>query len=605
MSSVLPSAVARAAAAATATVVAVSLAACDPSASKGAATPPATSNSTSSTEATSSSTTKTPPATTANQLSPTGADLSKYTGQKPVWSKATCTADVRDLTSFSLRDLAPINDRTVCAKVTVPKDYSDPGKGDIEVMVTRTPASKAKDARVLMVNPGGPGAPAGSFSVITAALAPLGTDHDVVGVDPRGVGGGTRLTCDLYGSKSEDARTISDTDIATEQAAAKKTVTDCASKHGDLLPYITSDNTARDHALVLGLLGKQQTDYYGVSAGTWLGARFATLFPGKVGRFVLDSNTEFTGTFAESFGTQPMSFQRRFDQQLVPWLARHDATYGLGSTPEQVKASYEAVRKAAGDGTIKPFYPDAIDNIVAHTLYSDRGFQSAGALLSLLNKARNGDQQALATAKGAAGSSGDSRDDELNQATVFTAIRCNDTAWNKDPNSYVTTAKQEGTKYPLVGYSEVANECAYWPYAPSTTKIDLSKGPKILMVQTEDDPATAYEGALDAHKAAPNTVLLSVDDQGNHGAVLGGGNLCVEKVAYEFLQQGKELTQDSVCPGIPLPKDTAVHPVGIKPTGAALTMPKDPTPQWKKLLLAVLGSILDELLAPKDGAPRG
>lgn len=589
----------RAATAATAFTVAASLAACDPGGSKASVTSPSSSSAGTTSSASSNSTA----AQQTDQLSPTGADLSKYTGQKPDWNKATCTSDVRDLTSFSLRDLTAINARTVCAKVTVPKDYSDPGKGDIEVMVTRTPASKSENARALMVNPGGPGAPAGAFSVITSALAPLGVDHDVIGVDPRGVGGGTRLTCQFYSSKSKDARTISDTDISTEQAAAKKTVTECARTQGDLLPYITSDNTARDHALVLGLLGKKQTDYYGVSAGTWLGARFATLFPGMTGRFVLDSNTEFTGTFAESFGTQPMSFQRRFDQQLLPWLARQDATYKLGSTPEQVKASYEAIRTAAGDGTIDPFYPDAIDNIVAHTLYSDRGFQSAGALLSLLNRARNGDQQALATAKGAAGSS-DSRDDSMNQASVFTAIRCNDTAWNKDPNSYVTTAKQDGQKYPLIGYSNVANACAYWPYAPSTTKVDLSKGPKVLLVQTEDDPATAYEGALAAHKAAPNTVLLSVDDQGNHGAVLGGGNLCAEKVAYEFLQQGKELTQDSVCPGIPLPRESAVHPVGIKPAGAQLTMPVDPTPQWKKLLLAVLGSILDELLAPKDGAPQ-
>ncbi|GAB3587207.1 alpha/beta hydrolase [Calidifontibacter terrae] len=594
----------RAASAATAFTIAAALAACE-GGSKVAATSPASSSSNSATGSASTAQGATSASAKTDQLSPTGADLAKYTSQKPQWAKANCTADVRDLTSFSLRDLAPVNNRTVCAKVTVPKDYSDPSKGDLQVMVTRTPASKSKGAPVLMVNPGGPGAPAGSFSVITSALAPLGADHDVVGVDPRGVGGGTRVTCEFYGSKSKDARTISPSDISLEQAAAKKTVDDCVAKNGNLLPYITSDNTARDHALVLGLLGKKQMDYYGVSAGTWLGARFATLFPGMVGRFVLDSNTEFTGTFAESFGTQPMSFQRRFDQQLLPWLARQDAAYGLGSTPEQVKASYEAIRKAAGDGNIKPFYPDAIDNVVAHTLYSDRGFQSAGALLSLLNRARNGDQQALATAKSAAASSGDSSDDSLNEATVFTAIRCNDTAWNKDPNSYVATAQQDGPKYPLVGYDSVANECAYWPYQPSTTTIDLSKGPKILMVQTEDDPATAYEGALEAHKAAPNTVLLSVDNQGNHGAVLGGGNLCVEKVAYEFLQQGKELPQDSVCPGIPLPRESAVHPVGITPAGGALTMPKDPTPQWKKLLLAVLGSILDELLTPKSGAPRG
>ena len=47
-----------------------------------------------------------------------------------------------------------------------------------------------------------------------------------------------------------------------------------------------------------------------VSAGTWLGSRYATLFPKQVGRFVLDSNTEFTAPFAKTFGNQPMAFQR-------------------------------------------------------------------------------------------------------------------------------------------------------------------------------------------------------------------------------------------------------------------------------------------------------
>lgn len=538
------------------------------------------------------------------KLSPTGADLSKYTGQEVSWSKDTCTDDVKSLTSFSMRDLAPINARTECAKIKAPKDYGDPGKGDLELMVTRTTASKESNPRILMSNPGGPGGPAGAFSVITAALSPLGVTDTVVGVDPRGVGGGTRVTCKTYGTRATDYRTLSDADIKDLQAAAKKTVDDCVAANGDLLPYITTENTARDHDLVRQLLKAPTVDYYGVSAGTWLGAYYATLFPKNVGRFVLDSNTEFTGSFQDSFGTQPMSFQRRFNDQLLPWLARHDATYGLGASAADVGKTYEAIRTAAGDKKLGQFDPMIIDNVIAHTLYSDRGFQSAGALLGLLNKARGGDRAALATAEGAAGgsSSPQARDDARNQNTVFMAIRCNDTSWNKDPQSYVQTVKDTAAKYPLVGYSDVANECAYWPYKAVDMKVDTSKAPKMLLVQTEDDPATAYEGALKAHKASSNTTLLSVDDQGNHGAVLAGGNLCVEQKAYGFLQTGSLMDKDAVCPGIPLPKDSQVYNVGFTPEGEKLTMPVDPTPQWKKLLLAVLGSILDELLTPKSGS---
>ena len=546
--------------------------------------------------------------TPVGQLAPDGVDLSKFTGQQVQWSKDTCTSDVKELRSFSLRDLAAINARTECAKVKAPKDYSDPGKGEIDVMVTRTAPSKTPaEQRVLMTNPGGPGAPSGAFSVITAALSPLGTSHTVIGVDPRGVGGGTRVTCKSYGVRGlNDYRDLSDSDISNLQRAAKKTVDDCVSANGDLLPYITTANTARDHELVRQLIKTDKVDYYGVSAGTWLGAYYSTLFPNHVGRFVLDSNTEFTGSFQDSFGTQPMSFQRRFADQLLPWLARQNSTYDLGTTKDDVGKTYEDIRKAAGEGKLGQFEPIILDNIVAHTLYSDRGFESSGALLALLKRAMNGDSQALATAEGAAGGGGSQQelDDSRNQNTVFMAIRCNDTSWNKDPNSYVKTVKENGPKYPLVGYYDVANECAYWPYKAQDMKVDTTKAPQMLLVQTEDDPATAYEGGLKAHKASTNTRFLSVDDQGNHGAVLGGGNLCVEQQAYGFLQTGKLMEKDAVCPGVALPKDGQVHSVGFTPEGDKLAMPVDPTPQWKKALLAVLGAILDELMTPKNTTPR-
>lgn len=546
--------------------------------------------------------------TPVGQLAPDGVDLSKFTGQQVQWSKDTCTSDVKELRSFSLRDLAAINARTECAKVKAPKDYSDPGKGEIDVMVTRTAPSKTPaEQRVLMTNPGGPGAPSGAFSVITAALSPLGTSHTVIGVDPRGVGGGTRVTCKSYGVRGlNDYRDLSDSDISKLQRAAKKTVDDCVSANGDLLPYITTANTARDHELVRQLIKTDKVDYYGVSAGTWLGAYYSTLFPNHVGRFVLDSNTEFTGSFQDSFGTQPMSFQRRFADQLLPWLARQNSTYDLGTTKDDVGKTYEDIRKAAGEGKLGQFEPIILDNIVAHTLYSDRGFESSGALLALLKRAMNGDSQALATAEGAAGGGGSQQelDDSRNQNTVFMAIRCNDTSWNKDPDSYVKTVKENGPKYPLVGYYDVANECAYWPYKAQDMKVDTSKAPQMLLVQTEDDPATAYEGGLKAHKASTNTRFLSVDDQGNHGAVLGGGNLCVEQQAYGFLQTGKLMDKDAVCPGVALPKDGQVHSVGFTPEGDKLAMPVDPTPQWKKALLAVLGAILDELMTPKNTTPR-
>ncbi len=536
-------------------------------------------------------TTKAGPATGA--LSPTNADLSRYTRQQLTWSKATCTSDVRDLKNQVTR-------RTQCATLKAPKDYADPGKGDITLMVTRTTASSpgAGKPRQIFTNPGGPGAADGAFSVLTAALSPLGKTADVLGVDPRGTGGSTPVTCTPPRSGTSDYRNPSAMTVSAIQTASRTSVQQCTRAHGDYLPYITTDNTARDHDLVRRVLRLTTIDYYGVSAGTWLGARYATLFPQQVGRFVLDSNTDFTASFQTSFGSQPMSFQRRFAQMFLPWAARHDSTYHLGTSAGATNAAYERVRTAAGQGRIRPFTPTVIDSLIAQNLYSDKGFPRVASILGYLLSATNGNQSGVTRAIGALGNSG-SDPAAANEDTVFKAVTCNDTAWPKDPSSYANTARTAGRQYPLVGYQSLSATCAYWPYTAPRTTVDTSHAAPILMVQTQDDPATAYEGALDAHRKSPGTRLLSVDDQGNHGAVLAGGNPCVEKVAYGYLQNGTQLSKDAVCPGVALPDDDRVYPVGGTPEGTRLPMPKDDTPPLIKLLRKLFDKLLEDLTKPR------
>ncbi|WP_018157342.1 alpha/beta hydrolase [Demetria terragena] len=488
------------------------------------------------------------------------ADLTKYAKQSVTWSEETCPESMRSITLIS--------DETTCAKVTAPKDYTDHGKGDISLMVART---KGKDAnsRVLFTNPGGPGGPAARFSAAVAKLSPLSATHDVIGIDPRGTGDSTSVSCEPAKVDYDDPRTLGPAQIRQIQTATKKSVQACAKKHGDLLPHITSDNTARDHDLVRQILGKDTVDYYGVSGGTWLGARYATLFPKRVGRFVLDSNTDFSAEWSKTFFNQPMAFQRRWDSQFLPWAARHNDRYSLGATPQAVDQTYEKIRKAAGDGRLGEFTPVIIDSILASALYSDSGFTSSASLLVLLNRAADGDKAALSSAERGAGSGGGGYED-YRERTTFTAITCNDTPWSKQASTYAANALSQGKKYPLTGYNGLTNECAFWPYEAPQTKVDLSKAPPMMMVQTELDPATSYENAIAAHKASPSTRMLVVDNQGDHGAVVGSKNACVTTAAYDFLIKGDLIGDDGVCPSIPLPNDRTAYEVGEKQDGEKL-----------------------------------
>ena len=90
--------------------------------------------------------------------------------------------------------------------------------------------------------------------------------------------------------------------------------------------------------------------------------------------------------------------------------------------------------------------------------------------------------------------------------------------------------------------------CSYWKYAPTTRTIDLAGAPRILMIQSEGDPATAYEGALAAHQStADHTRLVSVDNEGQHGVYLGGPSQCAERIGDAFLFNGVLPAKDKVC----------------------------------------------------------
>ena len=93
-----------------------------------------------------------------------------------------------------------------------------------------------------------------------------------------------------------------------------------------------------------------------------------------------------------------------------------------------------------------------------------------------------------------------------------------------------------------------------------TRTVDLAGVPRMLMFQSEGDPATAYEGALAAHKeTAAHTRLVSVNNEGQHGVYIDGSSPCVERIGDEFLFGGVLPAKDKVCGTTPLPRDKKVY----------------------------------------------
>jgi hypothetical protein len=189
-----------------------------------------------------------------------------------------------------------------------------------------------------------------------------------------------------------------------------------------------------------------------------------------------------------------------------------------------------------------------------------------------------------------------SGDQVINLGAIGTTVRCNDTAWSKDTGFYLKEADNMAKKYDFFGYMNGVPMCAFWNYAPQDRKLDLTGSPRILMVQGEVDPATAYEGSLRTHQAtAAYTRFVAIDDEGQHGQYVGSASSCVEQIGDRFVFTGELPAKDQVCGTSPLPEDGSVYPVNGPVDGNSVPLPKSKA--GSKAISPLLQQALDTVAA--------
>ncbi len=184
-----------------------------------------------------------------------------------------------------------------CGTVTVPIDHDDEAAGTIDIAVAIHRATSPDDRiGYLLINPGGPGgsgveyAYAASFGPGIAFTEEVLARFDIVGFDPRGVGGsGPTFECGQSGEQLALLNSIdgaADTD--DEIAAGEEAVALCQDSMGPAAALLGSESVARDMDSIRAALGAEQISYYGASYGSTLGAWYATLFPERVRAMVVD-----------------------------------------------------------------------------------------------------------------------------------------------------------------------------------------------------------------------------------------------------------------------------------------------------------------------------
>ena len=186
-----------------------------------------------------------------------------------------------------------------CASAIVPLDYRSPGGAKVALAVVRHPATDpARRLGSLFINPGGPGGSGTSAIPALIRLVPamLRARFNVVSWDPRGVGESTAVQC--FSSRYDESTFLgaaADFPLGTAQELAyikrwAQFGQRCAARDGALLDHVTTAETARDLDLLRRAVGDPKLHYLGLSYGTYLGATYANLFPGKVGALALDGN---------------------------------------------------------------------------------------------------------------------------------------------------------------------------------------------------------------------------------------------------------------------------------------------------------------------------
>lgn len=492
-----------------------------------------------------------------------------YTGQELSWSFDNCSANAKKyagMMSDAGHPLAPFE----CAKVKAPKNYHDQGAGDITVHVTRIKGGDGK--RALFNNPGGPGGAADTNLLgLSVKKKELLNTYTFVGVDPRGTGESSPIDCGAFVAPF-DARDVSKDSIEAQQDLQRGWVEKCVAKHGDFLPHITTEQTVRDIDLVRGLMGFPTFDYIGYSGGTWLGSHYATYFPKRTGNFILDSNVDFTRSWQNTFIVQPLGFQRRFEKQFLAWMARHPDRWSFGETAEQAEANYELTRAGFAKNVFPGVSPTKLDSTIIGSLYNKRAFEGMAELLSDSFKVVTGAPGAPTAESIVERFKAGDVDAFPNPSlpAVFTAITCNDTRWNTSERYWVRKGMELTEEYPLAGAGAVAQACVYWPFtAEPATKRPNKKLQKMLLVQSEADPATPWELGEDAHDRTPNTVFLAVNDEGDHGIWALNGNSCVDAIGDRYLLTGELPEENPVCDGLALPGESQLYPIDPSSRGVS------------------------------------
>ncbi|MFF5407736.1 alpha/beta hydrolase [Streptomyces misionensis] len=440
-----------------------------------------------------------------------------------------------------------------CATMKAPLDYDKPAAGDVRLAVARkTATGGAKPLGSLLVNPGGPGGSAIDYLQQYAGLgypAEVRARYDMVAMDPRGVARSEPVGC----LDDRQMDTFTQTDLTPDDqaerdavvASDKKFAQACGARSARLLRHVSTVEAARDMDVLRAVLGDPKLNYVGASYGTLLGATYAGLFPGRVGRVVLDGaldpsldsrtvNLEQTAGFETAFHAFAEDCARQTDCPLG----------GSGTTPAQagdrLKAFFrelDARPLSAGDPHRKLGEALATTGVIA-AMYDQGAWGRLRAALTSAMKDHDGESLlALSDSYYERDASGH----YTNLMMANSAVNCLDLPpaftgpeqLAKDVPAFEKASPVFGE-----GLAWASLNCTYWPVRATgePRRIPARGAAPIVVVGTTRDPATPYRWAQSLSRQLSSGHLLTYAGDGH--TAFGRGSTCIDSAIDSYLLHG-------------------------------------------------------------------
>ena len=447
-----------------------------------------------------------------------------------------------------------------CATVQVPADYFDDSLGTLDIAINRLPAADpGQRIGVLLVNPGGPGAPGKSLAEAFSfgGFPQEITDRfDIIGFDPRGVGESEpTFACGASGEQLQVLSGVEDLfDTPEEIELGEQAVQLCVDSMGPVAGRIHTDYVVRDMDEIRKAMGEEQISFLGYSYGSLIGSWYATLFPNNVRSLVIDgadNPLDEDDTFEQRLESAREEIQPIEDLLGEALGACVDTSCPIFNDGDPVAFFLRAMEKSGLINTANANNESAAFLSVITPLYSEADWPELWDGVALLEEQDDPSvfSDLLTFQLG----------DDPGAVNITGHINCLDD-WTLFPEKtrdvrleetreFFEIEDQLDEEFPLLAAIEgdPAGACTFFDtIAPPALEVPFDGGGvPILVIGNTSDPVTSFgESEELANETLSNGILLEVDHQTH---TVFPSNSCVNEAVVAFFLDGEEPAEGTVC----------------------------------------------------------